>query len=167
MGGSARKKQNTLHIRSLTAPGCTSNTMTTGSGEKSPERPLSRKHCFMPGYSGAVQHEYNKIGATFGKAAQSSYIEAMNLKHVPRAALQVEEQFTANDYYVGAPDPRKKTNSKNRSNLTLGDPRAQTFDTINMTTYRMRDMPMTRAPLVDGFAEMPKEKRDDVYRTAL
>jgi len=121
----------------------------------------------MPGYSGTVQHEYNKIGATFGKAVQSSYIEAMNFKSNPRSALQTEEQFTANDYYVAAPDPRKKTNSKNRSNLTLGDPRAQTFDTINMTTYRMRDLPMTRAPLVDGFAEMDKEKRDEVYRKSL
>jgi hypothetical protein len=46
--------------------------------------------------------------------------------------------------------------------MTLGDPRAQTFDTINMTSYRMRDLPMTRAPLVDGFAEMSPEERDKV-----
>jgi len=130
-------------------------------------RPLSRKHCFMPGYGGCVQHEYNKIANTFGKAAQASYIEALNLKHQPPQSLKKEDTYTANDYYVGAPDPRKKTNSKNRSNLTLGDPRAQTFDTINMTAYKMRDLPMTRAPLVDGFGEMPPEERDKVYRRAL
>merc|ERR1711904_253213 len=127
----------------------------------------SRKHSFMPGYGGCVQHEYSKIASTFGKAAQSSYIESLNMKSNPRASLKCEETYTANDYYVGAPDPRKKTNSKNRSNLTLGDPRAQTFDTINMTSYRMRDLPMTRAPLVDGFAEMSHEERDKVYRRAL
>jgi Ca2+-binding EF-hand superfamily protein len=121
----------------------------------------------MPGYGGCVQHEYNKIANTFGKAAQASYIEALNLKYQPPNPLKKEDTYTANDYYVGAPDPRKKTNSKNRSNLTLGDPRAQTFDTINMTAYRMRDLPMTRAPLVDGFAEMPSEARDKVYRRAL
>merc|ERR1711998_266366 len=130
-------------------------------------RPLSRKHSFMPGYGGCVQHEYNKIASTFGKAAQASYIEALNLKHSPPQPLKREETFTANDYYVGAPNPRKKTNSKNRSNLNLGDPRAQTFDTINMTAYRMRDLPMTRAPLVDGFAEMSVAERDKVYRRAL
>jgi len=121
----------------------------------------------MPGYGGCVQHEYNKIASTFGKAAQASYIEALNLKHKPPQSLKKEDTYTANDFYVGAPDPRKKTNSKNRSNLTLGDPRAQTFDTINMTTYKMRDLPMTRAPLVDGFAEMSREERDKVYRRAL
>ena len=47
--------------------------------------------------------------------------------------------------------------------MTLGDPRAQTFDTINMTSYRMRDLPMTRAPLVDGFAEMSPAERDKVH----
>jgi len=130
-------------------------------------RPLSRKHSFMPGYGGCVQHEYNKIASTFGKAAQASYIEALNLKHSPPQPLQKEETYTANDYYVGAPDPRRKTNSKNRSNLNLGDPRAQTFDTINMTAYRQRDLPMTRAPLVDGFAEMEVEERDKIYRRAL
>jgi len=130
-------------------------------------RPLSRKHSFMPGYGGCVQHEYNKIAATFGKAAQASYIEALNLKNHPPASLKREETYTANDYYAGAPDPRKKTNSKNRSNLTLGDPRAQTFDTINMTAYRQRDLPMTRAPLVDGFADMTQAARDKVYRRAL
>merc|ERR1711998_191011 len=130
-------------------------------------RPLSRKHSFMPGYGGCVQHEYNKIASTFGKAAQASYIEALNLKHSPPQPLKREETFTANDYYVGAPNPRKKTNSKNRSNLNLGDPRAQTFDTINMTAYRQRDLPMTRAPLVDGFAEMEVEERDKIYRRAL
>merc|ERR1711934_855092 len=130
-------------------------------------RPLSRKHSFMPGYGGCVQHEYSKIASTFGKAAQASYIESLNMKSNPRASLKCEETYTANDYYVGAPDPRKKTNSKNRSNLTLGDPRAQTFDTINMTAYRQRDLPMTRAPLVDGFAEMEVEARDKVYRRAL
>merc|ERR1719399_846250 len=31
----------------------------------------------------------------------------------------------------------------------------------------MRDLPMTRAPLVDGFAEMTAEERDKVYRRAL
>jgi hypothetical protein len=121
----------------------------------------------MPGYGGCVQHEYNKIASTFGKAAQASYIEALNMKRAPRAGLKMEDTYTANDYYVGAPDPRKKTNSKNRSNLCLGDPRAQTFDTINMTAYRMRDLPMTRAPLVDGFAEMSQDERDRVYRRAL
>merc|ERR1711934_702919 len=130
-------------------------------------RPLSRKHSFMPGYGGCVQHEYSKIASTFGKAAQASYIESLNMKSNPRASLKCEETYTANDYYVGAPDPRKKTNSKNRSNLTLGDPRAQTFDTINMTAYRQRDLPMTRAPLVDGFAEMEVEERDKIYRRAL
>lgn len=130
-------------------------------------RPLSRKHSFMPGYGGCVQHEYNKIAATFGKAAQASYIEALNLKHHPPTGLKVEETYTANDYYAGAPNPRKKTNSKNRSNMTLGDPRAQTFDTMYMTSYRMRDLPMTRAPLVDGFAEMSCAERDKVYRRAL
>ena len=49
--------------------------------------------------------------------------------------------------------------------MTLGDPRAQTFDTINMTSYKMRDLPMTRAPLVDGFAEMSYEERDKVSRS--
>jgi len=121
----------------------------------------------MPGYGGCVQHEYNKIASTFGKAAQASYIEALNLKSHPPSGLKREDTYTANDYYVGAPDPRKKTNSKNRSNLNLGDPRAQTFDTINMTAYRMRDLPMTRAPLVDGFAEMSVAERDKVYRRAL
>merc|ERR1711988_1319650 len=130
-------------------------------------RPLSRKHSFMPGYGGCVQHEYNKIASTFGKAAQASYIEALNLKSHPPTGLKKEDTYTANDYYVGAPDPRKKTNSKNRSNLTLGDPRAQTFDTINMTAYKMRDLPMTRAPLVDGFSEMNEQARDKVYRRAL
>lgn len=134
--------------------------MTTG-------RPISRKHSFMPGYGGCVQHEYNKIASTFGKAAQASYIEALNMKNHPATGLKKEDTYTANDYYVGEPDPRKKTNSKNRSNLTLGDPRAQTFDTINMTSYKMRDLPMTRAPLVDGFAEMTSEERDRVYRRAL
>jgi len=114
-----------------------------------------------------VQHEYNKIASTFGKAAQASYIEALNLKHQPPQSLKREDTYTANDFYVGAPDPRKKTNSKNRSNLTLGDPRAQTFDTINMTTYKMRDLPMTRAPLVDGFGEMSSSQRDKIYRRAL
>jgi len=121
----------------------------------------------MPGYGGCVQHEYNKMGSTFGKAAQASYIDALNLKHHPRNGLKKEDQYTANDFYVQAPDPRKKTNSKNRSNLHLGDPRAQTFDTINMTTYKMRDLPMTRAPLVDGFSEMSQDERDRVYRRAL
>jgi len=121
----------------------------------------------MPGYGGCVQHEYNKIATTFGKSAQASYIEALNLKRNPRDPLSQEDLYTANDYYVGAPDPRKKTNSKNRSNLTLGDPRAQTFNTINMTTYKQRDLPMTRAPLVDGFGEMNEEERDKVYRRAL
>merc|ERR1712100_350187 len=130
-------------------------------------RPLSRKHSFTPGYGGCVQHEYNKIASTFGKAAQASYIESLNMKSNPRASLKCEETYTANDYYVGAPDPRKKTNSKNRSNLMLGDPRAQTFDTINMTTYKMRDLPMTRAPLVDGFGEMSPSQRDKIYRRAL
>merc|ERR1711934_391273 len=130
-------------------------------------RPLSRKHSFMPGYGGCVQHEYSKIASTFGKAAQASYIESLNMKSNPRSSLKCEETYTANDYYVGAPDPRKKTNSKNRSNLTLGDPRAQTFDTINMTAYKMRDLPNTRAPLIDGFAEMSFEERDKVYRRAL
>merc|ERR1711871_1005004 len=130
-------------------------------------RPLSRKHSFMPGYGGCVQHEYNKIASTFGKAAQASYIEALNLKRHPPDGLKREDTYTANDFYVGAPDPRRKTNSKNRSNLNLGDPRAQTFDTINMTTYKMRDLPMTRAPLVDGFAEMTPEERDKVYRRSL
>jgi len=46
--------------------------------------------------------------------------------------------------------------------MTLGDPRAQTYDTINMTSYKMRDLPMTRAPLVDGFGEMSHEERDRV-----
>lgn len=36
-----------------------------------------------------------------------------------------------------------------------------------MTAYRMRDLPMTRAPLVDGFAEMSQDERDRVYRRAL
>merc|ERR1711904_295298 len=127
----------------------------------------SRKHSFMPGYGGCVQHEYSKIASTFGKAAQASYIESLNMKSSPPQPLQEEETYTANDHYVGAPDPRRKTNSKNRSNLNLGDPRAQTFDTINMTAYRQRDLPMTRAPLVDGFAEMEVEERDKVYRRAL
>merc|ERR1711934_673069 len=130
-------------------------------------RPLSRKHSFMPGYGGCVQHEYSKIASTFGKAAQASYIEALNLKYQPPQSLKREDTYTANDFYVGAPDPRRKTNSKNRSNLNLGDPRAQTFDTINMTAYRQRDLPMTRAPLVDGFAEMEVEERDKIYRRAL
>merc|ERR1711871_138323 len=130
-------------------------------------RPLSRKHSFMPGYGGCVQHEYNKIASTFGKAAQASYIEALNLKKHPPEGLKRDDTYTANDYYAMAPNPRKKTNSKNRSNLNLGDPRAQTFDTINMTAYRQRDLPMTRAPLVDGFAEMSPAERDKVYRRAL
>jgi len=130
-------------------------------------RPLSRKHSFMPGYGGCVQHEYNKIASTFGKAAQSSYIESLNMKRNPRGSLKVEETYTANDYYVGAPDPRKKTNTKNRSNLILGDPRAQTFDTVNMSSYKTRDLPNTRAPLIDGFAEMSFEEKDKVYRRSL
>jgi len=114
-----------------------------------------------------VQHEYNKIASTFGKAAQSSYIESLNMKRNPRGSLKVEETYTANDYYVGAPDPRKKTNTKNRSNLILGDPRAQTFDTVNMSSYKTRDLPNTRAPLIDGFAEMSFEEKDKVYRRSL
>jgi hypothetical protein len=55
----------------------------------------------MPGYGGCVQHEYNKIASTFGKAAQASYIEALNMKRAPRAGLKMEDTYTANDYYVG------------------------------------------------------------------
>ena len=55
----------------------------------------------MPGYGGCVQHEYNKIASTFGKAAQASYIEALNLKHHPPTRLKTEDTYTANDYYAG------------------------------------------------------------------
>jgi len=121
----------------------------------------------MPGYGGTVQHEYNVVGSTYGKAAQEAYIKSINMKHHPQPPLQREEQYTANDYYSAQADPRRRTNSKNRSNLTLGDPRAQTFDTMHMTAYRGRDLPMTRAPLVDGFSEMSVAERDKVYRRAL
>merc|ERR1712144_32095 len=36
-----------------------------------------------------------------------------------------------------------------------------------MTAYRMRDLPMTRAPLIDGFQDLTAGDRDKVYRRAL
>merc|ERR1719478_741049 len=36
-----------------------------------------------------------------------------------------------------------------------------------MSSYRQRDLPNTRAPLIDGFAEMSFEEKDKVYRRAL
>jgi len=134
--------------------------MTTG-------RPISRKHSFMPGYGGSIQHEYNQIAMTFGKAARVSHTTAFNYKNNPRPKLDPRATFTANDFYARLPDPRRKTNSKNRSNLNIGDPRVQTFDTINMTAYRTRELPNPRAPLVEGFDEMTPEERDKIYRKAL
>jgi Ca2+-binding EF-hand superfamily protein len=121
----------------------------------------------MPGYGGSIQHEYNQIAMTFGKAARISHTTAYNYKINPRPPLQAEQTFTANDFYAKLPNPRRKTNSKNRSNVELGDPRAQTFETMNMTSYRARELPNPRAPLVDGFDEMTPEERDQVYRRAL
>jgi len=130
-------------------------------------RPVSRKHSFMPGYGGSIQHEYNQIAMTFGKAARVSHTTASNNKMNPRKALDPRETFTANDFYARLPDPRRKTNSKNRSNLDLGDPRAQTFETMNMSCYRTRELPNPRAPLVEGFEDMSMEERDRIYRRAL
>lgn len=104
---------------------------------------------------------------TFGKAARISHTTAYNYKTNPRPPLLAEQTFTANDFYARLPDPRRKTNSKNRSNVELGDPRAQTFETMNMTSYRSRELPNPRAPLVDGFDEMSPEERDKIYNRAL
>merc|ERR1712166_1233947 len=130
-------------------------------------RPVSRKHSFMPGYGGSIQHEYNQIAMTFGKAARAAHTTASNNKANPRKKLDPRETFTANDFYARLPDPRRKTNSKNRSNLDLGDPRAQTFETMNMSCFRTRELPNPRAPLVEGFDEMTCEERDRIYRRAL
>jgi len=130
-------------------------------------RPVSRKHSFMPGYGGSIQHEYNQIAMTFGKAARVSHTTASNFKHFPREKLNPRDTFTANDFYARLPDPRRKTNSKNRSNMDLGDPRAQTFETMNMTCFRSRELPNPRAPLVEGFDEMTCDERDRIYRRAL
>jgi len=130
-------------------------------------RPVSRKHSFMPGYGGSIQHEYNQIAMTFGKAARVSHTMASNNKINPRKKLDPRETFTANDFYARLPDPRRKTNSKNRSNLDLGDPRAQTFETMNMSCFKTRELPNPRAPLVEGFDEMTCEERDRIYRRAL
>eukprot|EP00657_Telonema_sp_P-1_P009764 TRINITY_DN4008_c0_g1_i1.p1 TRINITY_DN4008_c0_g1~~TRINITY_DN4008_c0_g1_i1.p1 ORF type:complete len:153 (+),score=36.35 TRINITY_DN4008_c0_g1_i1:216-674(+) len=130
-------------------------------------RPVSRKHSFMPGYSGSIQHEYNQIAMTFGKAARVSHTTAFNSKMHPRPKLEPQETFTANDFYARLPDPRRKTNSKNRSNLHMGDPRAQTFETINMTSFKARELPNPRAPIVEGFSRLLPEERDKVYIRAL
>lgn len=130
-------------------------------------RPVSRKHSFMPGYGGSIQYEYNQIAMTFGKAARISHTTAFNYKTNPRPKLDPRATFTANDFYARLPDPRKKTNSKNRSNLNIGDPRAQTFETINMTSFKSRELPNPRAPLVEGFDEMSPEERDKIYCRAL
>merc|ERR1712166_505366 len=92
---------------------------------------------------------------------------ASNNKVNPRKKLDPRETFTANDFYARLPDPRRKTNSKNRSNLDLGDPRAQTFETMNMSCFRTRELPNPRAPLVEGFEDMSMEERDRIYRRAL
>lgn len=104
---------------------------------------------------------------TFGKAARVSHTTAYNYKTNPRPKLDPSQTFTANDFYARLPDPRRKTNSKNRSNLNIGDPRAQTFETINMTTFRSRELPNPRAPLVEGFEDMDPAERDKIYRKAL
>lgn len=104
---------------------------------------------------------------TYGKAARFSYTMAANNKAKPRGKLDPRDTFNANDFYARSPNPLKKTNSKNRSNLDLGDPRAQTFDTTNMVHYRSRQLPNPRAPLVEGFAEMPRSERDKIYKKAL
>jgi len=130
-------------------------------------RPVSRKHLFMPGYGGSIQHEYNQIAMTFGKAARVSHTTAHNYKLNPRPKLELSQTFTANDYYARAPDPRRKTNSKNKSNMNLGDPRAQTFDTMNATSFKSRELPPTRAPLNEGFEDMSPHERDEIYTRAL
>jgi len=121
----------------------------------------------MPGYGGSIQHEYNQIAMTFGKAARVSHTTAYNYKSNPRPKLEPFQTFTANDFYARLPDPRRKTNSKNRSNLNIGDPRAQTFETISMSSFRSRELPNPRAPLVEGFDLMTYEERDRIYRRAL
>jgi hypothetical protein len=121
----------------------------------------------MPGYSGCVQHEYNQLGMTYGKAARYALTMAANHKKAPRERLEMEATFNANDFYARAPNPLKKTNSKNRSNLVLGDPRAQTFDTTNMVQYKSRELPNPRAPLVEGFEDMGWHERDKIYTDSL